>query len=31
MDFIWRQTKRTAPPDIVEQHKPHFVHFRRRV
>ena len=29
MDFIWRQTKRTAPPDIVEQHKPHFVHFRR--
>ena len=31
MDFIWRQTKRTAPPDIVEQHKPHFVHFRRHV
>jgi len=30
MDFIWRQTKRTAPADIVEQHKPHFVHFRRR-
>jgi hypothetical protein len=29
MDFIWRQTKRTAPADIVEQHKPHFVHFRR--
>jgi hypothetical protein len=29
MDFIWRQTKRTAPPEIVEQHKPHFVHFRR--
>ena len=31
MDFIWRQTKRTAPADIVEQHKPHFVHFRRHV
>ncbi|HKR58463.1 MAG TPA: DUF2721 domain-containing protein [Pyrinomonadaceae bacterium] len=29
MDFIWSQTKRTAPADIVEQHKPHFVHFRR--
>lgn len=29
MDFIWRQTKQTAPPEIVEQHKPHFVHFRR--
>lgn len=31
MDFIWRQTTRSAPADIVEQHKPHFVHFRRRV
>lgn len=31
MDFIWRQTKRRAPADIVEQHKPHFVHFRRNV
>ena len=31
MDFIWQQTKRTAPPEIVEQHKPHFVHFRRHV
>jgi hypothetical protein len=29
MDFIWRQTQRTTPADIVEQHKPHFVHFRR--
>jgi uncharacterized protein DUF2721 len=28
MDFIWRQTKRVAPADLVEQHKPHFVHFR---
>lgn len=30
MDFIWRQTTRMAPADIVEQHKPHFVHFRKR-
>lgn len=29
MDFIWRQTRRIAPAEIVEQHKPHFVHFRR--
>jgi len=29
MDFIWRQTTRVAPADVVEQHKPHFVHFRR--
>lgn len=29
MDFIWRQSKRAAPAEIVEQHKPHFVHFRR--
>jgi hypothetical protein len=29
MDFIWRQTKRATPAEIVEQHKPHFVHFRR--
>lgn len=29
MDFIWRQTTRSAPAEIVEQHKPHFVHFRR--
>ena len=28
MDFIWRQTTRVAPADVVEQHKPHFVHFR---
>jgi len=31
MDFIWRPSKRVAPADIVEQHKPHFVHFRRPV
>ncbi len=29
MDFIWRQTQRIAPAEIVEHHKPHFVHFRR--
>jgi hypothetical protein len=29
MDFIWRQSKRVAPAEIVDQHKPHFVHFRR--
>jgi hypothetical protein len=29
MDFIWRQSKRIAPAEIVEHHKPHFVHFRR--
>jgi len=29
MDFIWRESKRATPVEIVEQHKPHFVHFRR--
>ncbi len=29
MDFIWRQTTMVAPAEVVEQHKPHFVHFRR--
>ena len=29
MDFVWRLSKRFAPAEIVEQHKPHFVHFRR--
>jgi len=28
MDFIWGQTTRVAPADVVEPHKPHFVHFR---
>lgn len=28
MDFIWRQTTKVAPAKLVEQHKPHFVHFR---
>src|SRR5512138_1524552 len=30
MDFIWQRSKRVAPAEIVQQHKPHFVHFRRR-
>jgi hypothetical protein len=29
MDFIWRQSKLSTPAEIVEQYKPHFVHFRR--
>jgi uncharacterized protein DUF2721 len=29
MDFIWQQSKKVAPAEIVQQHKPHFVHFRR--
>ncbi|MEP6568546.1 MAG: DUF2721 domain-containing protein [Acidobacteriota bacterium] len=28
MDFIWGQSTRVAPADLVQQHKPHFVHFR---
>ena len=30
MDFTWRLSTRVAPPELVEQHKPHFVHFRSR-
>jgi hypothetical protein len=30
MDFIWKLGKRFAPAQIVEQHKPHKVHFRRQ-
>ncbi len=30
MDFIWRATKRFVPRELVEQHKAHFVHFRKR-
>jgi len=30
MDFIWSRSKRVAPAEIVEGHKAHFVHFRRR-
>jgi Protein of unknown function (DUF2721) len=29
MDFIWKRSKQVAPAEIVQQHKPHFVHFRR--
>jgi len=30
MDFIWRITKRVMPKELVEGHKTHYVHFRRR-
>ena len=30
MDFIWRITKRVMPKELVEQHKTHYVHFRKR-
>ena len=30
MDFIWSRTTQVTPADVVEQHKPHFVHFRHR-
>jgi len=30
MDFIWRTTKRVVPQELVEQHKTHYVHFRKR-
>ena len=30
MDFIWRITRRVVPKELVEQHKTHNVHFRRR-
>ena len=30
MDHVWSLSKRIAPPDLVEGHKTHFVHFRRR-
>ena len=30
MDFIWRITRRVVPKELVEQHKTHYVHFRRR-
>jgi hypothetical protein len=29
MDFIWRFTKHFAPREVVEQHKPHYIHFRK--
>jgi len=30
MDFIWRITRKVVPRELVEQHKPHSVHFRRK-
>jgi hypothetical protein len=30
MDFIWRVTRRVVPKELVEQHKPHYVHFRKK-
>src|SRR6266581_7345816 len=30
MDFIWRVTKRVVPKELVEQHKTHYVHFRKK-
>jgi hypothetical protein len=30
MDFVWGHSTKVAPADLVEQFKPHFVHFRSR-
>ena len=30
MDFIWRLSKEYVPAELVKEHKPHFVHFRRQ-
>src|SRR5207237_1749925 len=30
MDFIWRTSKRFVPRELVEQHKTHNVHFRKK-
>jgi hypothetical protein len=30
MDFIWRITKRVVPKELVESHKTHYVHFRKK-
>lgn len=30
MDFVWKMSQQIAPVEIVQGHKPHFVHFRRR-
>jgi hypothetical protein len=30
MDFIWRTTKRFVPRELAEQHKTHYVHFRKK-
>ena len=29
MDFLWGISKRYVPPELLEQHKPHHVHFRK--
>lgn len=29
MDFIWRLSKEYVPEELLKQHKPHFVHFRK--
>src|SRR6266550_8567400 len=30
MDFVWRASKRLVPPELVKQHKTHYVHFRKK-
>lgn len=30
MDFIWRISRRLVPKEVVEQHKTHYVHFRKK-
>ncbi len=30
MDFVWRTSKRLVPAELVEQHKTHYVHFRKK-
>jgi hypothetical protein len=30
MDFIWRTTKRSVPKELAEQHKTHYVRFRKK-
>lgn len=30
MDFIWRTSKRLVPREVVEKHKTHYVHFRKK-
>jgi hypothetical protein len=30
MDFIWRATRRVMPQELIDQHKTHYVHFRKR-
>src|SRR5436189_3010533 len=30
MDFIWRTSKRFVPRELVEQHRTHHVHFRKK-